>query len=354
MTAGFNPRWIISYSGAGRNCARLIKGVAPAVTGVQDGGVSSNPVTINLAPNLKNLKVFEIQQVSNGSIPNDTVNQLLPFTKLSPGTTITDEGIYQILVVTQAPSQPPVVQYIKFTIDKTPPAADLTLLNPRAAGAMLRVWPATGPNARSSYPVLNQPGMVRVSTGDTLSGVQEIKTSLDGGALSMYSSDTTFAKVLVVPQSGDHSLKIQSFDAAGNMKEVTKYFTVYGAIAPRPTPKPSPKPPPTKCTTALNPGSFRVAASFIPGTLTDQTAGYWSATGGCPAFHGTIVGSYINPLTGQLVTLPSHAISSLTGSNVALDRINCVNQSRTSVNYILTLADSVGHSFSLKASTTVC
>jgi len=354
MSAGFNPRWIISYSGAGRNCARLIKGVAPAITGVQDGGVSSNPVTINLAPNLKNLKVFEIQLVSNGAIPSDTVNQLLPFTKLSPGTTITDEGIYQILVVTQAPSQPPVVQYIKFTIDKTPPAVDLTLLNPRAAGAMLRVWPATGTNSQSSYPVINQPGMVRVSTSDTLSGVQEIKTSLDGGALSMYSSDTTFAKVLVVPQSGDHSLKIQSFDAAGNMKEVTKYFTVYGAVAPPPTRPPSPRPSPTRCTTALTLRAFTVATSQTPGSFIWTTTATWSVAGGCSPFHGTIAGSYTNPASGQLVNLPPHAITALSSSNVPMDQFNCVNMPRTTINYSFVFADSVGHRVSSRASVTVC
>jgi hypothetical protein len=352
--AGYKPSWIISYTGPGRNCARLIKGVAPAVSGIQDGGVSATPVTINIAPNLKNLKVFEILKLTDGTIPKDTFNQLLPFTKLTPGTTISDEGIYQVLLVTQAPSKPPHEELYKFTIDKTPPVVDLTLLNPRASGAKLGERPISNADSSvvraQSYPLVDKPGKVRVATGDTLSGVQEIKTSLDGGALTEYSSDTTFNPVLVVQQGGDHSLKIQSFDAAGNMKEVTKYFTVYEYIAPKPTPLP----PPTRCTTALNPGSFRVAANIIPGTRTDQTAGYWSATGGCPAFQGTIVGSYVNPLTGQLVTLPSHGINTLTGSNVNLDQIDCANQPQTSVNYTLTLSDSVGHSFTRQASVTVC
>jgi hypothetical protein len=311
VNAGYNPKWIISYSGPGRNCARLIKGVTPAVSGIQDGGVSATPVTINIAPNLKNLKVFEILQLSNGTITKDTFNQLLPFTKLTPGTTISDEGIYQVLLVTQAPSKPPHVELYKFTIDKTPPSVDLTLLNPRASGAKLGELPAShsasSPVSAASYPLIDKPGKVRVLTGDTLSGVQQIKTSLDGGALSEYSSDTTFSRVIVVPESGDHSLRMQSFDAAGNMKEVTKYFTVYGYVPPpSPTPPRPPPPPPPPPTCSTKP----VIDSLVAGP--DPAGGgnivSWQSHGGCGPWNVVITatysvppgGSYTSPaLTGQ-------------------------------------------------------
>jgi hypothetical protein len=191
---------------------------------------------------------------------------------------------------------------------------------------------------------------VRVATGDTLSGVQEIKTSLDGGALTGYSSDTTFARVLVVQQGGDHSLKIQSFDAAGNMKEVTKYFTVYEYIAPKPTPPP----PPPRCTTALTLNSFTASASVTPGTPIWTITVSWSASGGCSPFPGSsIVGSYPDA-SGRPVPLPQHTINTLSGR--VQDQLNCSANipPRTVVTYSLTLSDSAGHQVTGTARVIVC
>jgi hypothetical protein len=241
---GYNPTWIISYSGPGHNCARLIKGVVPVVSGFGDGQTGQNPVTVHLPPNIKNLKLSEILKLSGGSIDINTINTPFNPVKLTDGMTFTDDGIYQVIVVTQAPSQPPVVQIETFTIDHTAPTVDLSLLNPRSFGAGAAQAPAaaaeTGSVASSKFPGIDKPGKVEVVTGDTLSGVKGIKTSLDGGPLVDYSSDTTLTHVLVVSTSGDHSLRIQSTDAAGNLNDVTKYFTVFGAV---PTPSPSPAPP---------------------------------------------------------------------------------------------------------------
>ena len=353
LDVGYTPAWIIAYTGAGHNCARLIKGVIPVLSGFGDGQTGQGPVTVHFPPNLKNLKLSEILKLSGGTIDPSTVN--LPFNpiKLTDGMTFTDEGIYQVIVVTQAPSQPPIVQFETFTIDHTAPVVDLSLLNPRSFGAREAQAPATGSSSivTSKYPGIDKPGQVLVVTGDTLSGVKTIKTSLDGGPLVDYSSDTTLTHVLVVNQSGDHSLRILSTDAAGNVKDVTKYFTVFGAL---PTPKPTPKPTPPKCTTALTAASLRVAAAPIVGALlVYQTSGSWSATGGCTPFSGTIVGSYHNA-AGAIVALPKHSISTLTGNNVALDQNSCANLPSTAVGYTLTLSDSAGHSISAKASTTIC
>lgn len=360
INAGYNPAWIISFSGSGHNCGRLIKGVVPAIPSVQDGGSTQSPVTINIAPNLKNLKFLGLLQLSSGSILKDTFNLQLPFKKIAPGTTISDEGIYQVLVTTQAPSQPPRFQLYRFTIDKTPPAVDLALLNPRAPSDHLQ---SLGPGAAAanpsllaptSYPLIDKPGKVQVQTGDTLSGVHEIKYSLDGAALSEYSSDNTFNRVLIVPQSGDHSLRIQSFDAAGNMKEVTKYFTVYGYIPPAPSPTPTKAPPPPpKCTTTLILNGLRAYASqSVPGSRNDTANVTWSASGGCSPFHGSVNGTWAD-IFGTPHSLP-HSILTLSGT--VSDSLPCGNLAgaNTVVSYSFTLIDSVGHQISGSTKVTVC
>ena len=228
ITAGYIPTWIISYSGPGHDCARLIKGVAPVLTGVTDGQTGHTPVTVHFPIDLSKIKLSVYTELSNGALDPNTVKVPLNFQKLTDGMTFTNDGIYQLIVVTQAPSQPPVVQVMTFTIDHVAPAADLSLLNPLAFGAAQRA--IGGSVVASKYPGVGKPGKVAVVSSDTLSGVKTIKTSLDGGALAGYSNDTNFNPVLVVNQSGDHSLRIVSTDAAGNVKEVTKYFTVFGAL----------------------------------------------------------------------------------------------------------------------------
>ncbi|MGA7911369.1 MAG: C39 family peptidase [Candidatus Dormiibacterota bacterium] len=337
INAGYTPAWIISYTGPGHNCGRLIRGATPAITGVQDGGATKNPVTINIAPNLKNLKFLGILQLSSGSILKDTFNLQLPFTKIAPGTIIGDEGIYQVLVTTQAPSQPPHVELYSFTIDKTPPAVDLALLNPRASSDRLQslgTGAAAGatPLAVPTYPLIDKPGKIQVLSSDTLSGVHEIKYSLDGAPLAEYSSDTTFDRVLIVPQSGDHSIRIQSFDAAGNMQDATKYFTVYGYVPPAPSPTPTHAPPP-QCPTKLILGSF--TATFLAGT--NSVTVDWKASGGCAPFSGQITVTYppgIPPRT--------YPISQESGQWIDNGAPSCSQFPPGSVTYTLALKDKFG------------
>ena len=359
INAGYNPAWIISFTGPGHNCGRLIKGVVPAIPSLQDGGSTQNPVTINIAPNLKNLKFLGVLKLSSGAIQKDTFNLPLPFTKITSGTTIGDEGIYQVLVTTQAPSQPPRFQLYRFTIDKTPPAVDLTLLNPKTSGDVARTLgrdQAAVSVAPLSYPLVNRPGKVQVLSSDTLSGVKEIKYSLDGGGLAEYSSDNTFNRVLSVDGCGDHSFRIQGFDAAGNLQDVTKNFTVYCYVPPPPSPTPThapPPPPPPGCTTALALGQPRATASQIPGTLTWTITVSWSGSGGCPPFQTTVQGSYTLPTSGNPIYLPPHTISALSGS--VQDQVNCANIPHGTVfSYLVTLTDSAAHQATGKTSVAAC
>ncbi len=352
IDAGYNPTWIISFSGPGHNCGRLIKGGTPSVTGIQDGGVTKGPVTINIVPNLKNIKVFQILQLSSGSIIPDTINQLLNPTKLTPGQTISDEGIYQVLLVTQAPSKPPVVELYRFTIDRTPPLVDLSLLNPVSSGAANTRLTASGASsdsaagaiATATYPLIGKPGMVRIKSSDTLSGVENTTYSLDGSAIRQYSSDTSFNPVLVVPQSGNHALTIHSFDAAGNEQDLTKYFTVAGPVPPSPKPSPTPRPTPPKCSAQLYMGPFSATPSSIPGGPPRHVTLQWLASGGCAPYHGTVGGSYPLP-AGGFRTWTAVSFSTLSGSYVDTVPQDCnMPNNATTVTYTLTLKDSVGHS----------
>jgi Peptidase_C39 like family/WD40-like Beta Propeller Repeat len=350
IDTGYNPTWIISYSGPGHNCGRLIKGVVPVLSGFGDGQTGQVPVTVHLPPNIKNLKLSEVLKLSGGLIDTNSINTPFNPVKLTDGMTFTDDGIYQVIVVTQAPSQPPVVQIETFTIDHTAPTVDLSLLNPRSFGATAAQAPAPAAEpaslASSKYPGIDKPGQVEVVTGDTLSGVKGIKTSLDGGPLVDYSSDTTLTHVLVVATSGDHSLRILSTDAAGNLKDVTKYFTVFGAV-----PSPSPKPTPPKCTTSLKLTSFAATApSETPGTNQVTITVTWLASGACSPYSGSIAGFYTNPATGGKVNLPSHNISSLGGT--VKDQITCNQQyPEFSVTYNLALADSASPKHQISGST---
>jgi hypothetical protein len=302
IAAGYVPTWIISYSGPGHNCARIVKSPAPVVTGVVDGQTGHGPVTVHFGIDLSKILVAQWLLINPGSI-DPTVTKF-PFTpqKLTNGTTFTNDGVYQLIVVLKG--QPPVVQVETFTIDHSAPVVDLSLLNPRSFGDMVG-----GPEAAivdSKYPGVDKPGRVQVVSGDTLSGVETIQTSLDGAPLRGYSNDNLFNPVLSVSQSGDHSLRIVSTDAAGNTKDITKYFTVFGAAA-KATPTATPTSPPTSrpptpsptCPTKLTSGSL----SAIAANTNAQYYVYWKSSGGCAPYSGTITASicYTDALTRRLV-----------------------------------------------------
>ena len=342
VEAGYVPTWIISYSGPGHSCGRLIKGIAPVVTGVTDGQTGHGPVTVHLG-DLSKIKLAQWVLLNGGAIDPGTIKVPFDPQKLTDGTTFANDGTYQLTVVLKG--QPPIVQVETFTIDHSAPVVDLSLLNPRSFGAIDAQRPSGAGVVSSKYPGVDKPGKVQVVSGDTLSGVKTIQTSLDGAALKGYSNDTNFDPLLVVNQSGDHSLRIVSTDAAGNVKDITKYFTVFGAV---PTPSPSPKPTPTtapKCPTVLGGGT--VSASTIPGTV-DQYLVTWKSTNGCQPFRGIVTAQvcYPSPANPQILvcnaykTFPANA---QTGSFQDLTAQSaCTNYPGTYVRYQLTLRDSFG------------
>jgi hypothetical protein len=337
----------------------------PSVTGIQDGGVTKGPVIINVVPNLKNIKIFQLVQLSASAIIPNTINQLLNPTKLTPGQTITDEGIYQVLLVTQAPSKPPVVELYRFTIDKTPPAVDLSLLNPMSSTAAHSQLTASGASSASAagaiatatYPLIGKPGMVRIQSNDTLSGVEDTKYSLDGSALIQYSSNTIFNPVLVVPQSGNHALTIHSFDAAGNEEVATKYFTVFGVVptpTPTPTHRPTPPPPP-KCTTALVYVSFTASGEPPAGGYQTYIIVGWSFSAGCPPYHGTITDTYADVFgTVHHNTFTTTSLANKWTDNFACTQQPAGNVPHQQVSFSMVFADSAGHQLTEKASALVC
>jgi hypothetical protein len=82
-----------------------------------------------------------------------------------------------------------------------------------------------------------------------------------------------------------------STDAAGNVKNITRFFTVFGAVptpTPTPTAKPTPRPTPSPtCPTKLTGGT--ILATLVPGTA-DTYDVSWKSTGGCAPFSGSITG----------------------------------------------------------------
>src|SRR5437660_5485694 len=60
---GYNPLWIVTYNGAGKNCARLVPGT-PSVQGVKDGSVHQGGVTVSVPPSSSGDTT--VQQVGGG------------------------------------------------------------------------------------------------------------------------------------------------------------------------------------------------------------------------------------------------------------------------------------------------
>jgi len=349
---GYTPTWIISYTGAGHNCARLIKGLVPSITGIDPSKPGKGPVTPNIKPGTKYVKHIGMMKLSSGAIEKDTYNLPLTFTPLIPGTTISADGIYQILVTIQAPSNPPRFELYRFTIDNTPPSVDLTLLNPRApSDRAAALGGDAGAVSAPRYPLIDKPGKIQIASNDTLSGVREIKYSLDGAPLAEYSSDTTFSRVLLVPQSGDHSIRMQAFDAAGNIQDVTKFFTVYGYIPPPPPPTAAPTHPPTSNPTTAPPPpptcptkiTGALAAQQVAGTYPPIVAVNWNLSGGCGPFTGTITANY----AGQAV-YKTYPITSEQGAlrDAPPSQNGCPTGTLTVV-YTLTLKDTFNQSITL-------
>jgi hypothetical protein len=359
--SGYNPRWIISYDGAGRICARLVS-VAPPVGGFHDGGTSKNPVTISNPPNSGNTGTVHKVPTSSGgggsggpspspstspsgspsptstptpsSTPTGTPTPIpsaspttiatakplaTPTPKptprdiwtIGPGTrlTLSDEGTY-LVYVRHGRSLPPRFSILKLTIDRTPPVLSLVPLDSHSgpvhtlALRPLADDPATGP-------VLDRPGQLRLAASDTLSGVQSIDYQLDGSPWTPYSDDVSFRRTLAIPTLGAHSISVRATDLAGNSSELDNQpFTVVDTSTPSPSPSSSPSPTPTPTPTRRPNGPTTPPATPTPAPAPTPIPPAFQL--GADLSSSPPVPSANPPFCGQFTTPPA-AVFTVTG-----------------------------------------
>jgi hypothetical protein len=256
FNAGFNPRWIIGYNGPNRDCTtRSIAAPAPVnapkLSGVADGGIYNQPVTINVAgaagsATANSLTYVNLYMGGQSASPTNLVNTLIAAQPVTSGMTLKDEGIYQIIAVDKSASGAPTVTTTKFTIDKTPPVVNVAPINAAQAGRPAGL--ASLPLADSKPSFLGA-AKLRLLADDTLSGVDSIEYQLDTSDWKPSSNDVNYHGVLIIDAVGDHTLHVRATDLAGNVSPVQTFdFTVLpagGTQTPTSTASPSATPSPT-------------------------------------------------------------------------------------------------------------
>ena len=131
FNAGYNPAWIITYNGPGKVCTRatVVSGAAPEISGVSDGGVYREPVTISLSgaagdvdsASVANLSMSDggpaatpsvSASPSSGGTPTSTpssgtgvlnpplvlVNKPVVLTPIQGSLTLDQDGVYYVLI----------------------------------------------------------------------------------------------------------------------------------------------------------------------------------------------------------------------------------------------------------------
>lgn len=388
VNTGYNLGWIVTFGGQQRHCNRAVaSGVVldlPHLLGVTDGGTYNNPVhlgggggvqvihpsatptaapsgsqktkfnIIELAPSVISQLLQPQPQPSPSPVPIP-VNFKIPFQPLPPDQTISKEGIYIISAVTPQLNGPPLVDFMKFTVDMTPPTVNVSLLNAGFSAAL-----SSGNRAlAATRPRVKKLATFQIASHDNLSGVVQVQWSYDHGPFVDYFNNTNSSPRITFSQLGDHTLSTRAGDAAGNMSAVTDYdFTVYDdAPAATPTPTETPtssgtRATPTPTHTPTPPPAFSVTPSsllwkagtdvfpfaktitvrntgtvpFTAGTpaLTMSSSGAFTLTNGCTAALGpgatcTITvnfhpGSYVPPTPTGTLTVPVPGAASQTVS----------------------------------------
>ncbi len=280
-TVGTGTRTISTRIAGG---GRIPSNAPPIIWSVPDGSTSKSAVRLDLG------WVGDIGDVLSASLYTLTtpggstpVNQLVPVQNLVPGMTITDEGIYQAVIVTRLNGQTQVSRR-KFTIDRTSPTIDVALglgtsaALPSGGVTLFAAAPVGGqlPAAvGQTAPVSRGPATLDVHYADQLSGVATVEYQLDGGEWQILFSTATFRGKQTVSAPGMHRMTLRATDLVGNISpERTLDFTVLPANAtpvpvplPTPTPLPSPSPAAAAPTTAtVVPSPLSPSPSPLPAT----------------------------------------------------------------------------------------
>jgi hypothetical protein len=188
----------------------------------------------------------------------------VPSQEFTQGMTFTDEGIYQVVIVTRQDGLLHVTRR-KFTIDRTAPLLNVMLSNetPTSAGAAVPLGFSLAPRtvaATDSKPASRGPAALDIRYADPLSGVATIEYQLDGSEWKLAFNDAMFNGAMTIAAPGDHLLALRATDLAGNISPVRTYdFTVLPATAPpataTPVPTAVPATPTPLATTAATPAA---------------------------------------------------------------------------------------------------
>ncbi len=317
FNSGYNPFKLITYSGPGKNCTRIVPsdGVT-GIDGVTDGGVYNNPVIIGdltgnpsslISATIINLSPEITSTVDDGTPITTTTagvtttpattttaapttgggggiytlppwfklnDYLIPYYKYKKNLVVKNEGIYQALLYYKPTSVLGGVKLtrVKFTIDKTPPLLDVSLINAvSSGGSSSPVTPlaTTAAGLRTNLNIAAQPAKpqskgpakLQVVTQDILSGVATIETQLDNGGWELYSNEVNYKKTLLVTVPGNHTIAFRATDLAGNVSTVRTFdFEVLPENGATPTP-----------TTTAAPTTTTVATTTTPTTEATTT-----------------------------------------------------------------------------------
>jgi hypothetical protein len=267
---GYNPVWVVSYEGPGKNCGRLVRST-PSVLGVHDGGVYKGGVTLTVPPGGSGSTT--VQPVTGGATASPSPSPTptpsgtpTPTPSGAPSTsasatptpaatptvappvkgrgvvhiysggryTVTGEGVYMVI---SCSGSPPRCRIVKFTIDRTPPVITLRPLDLHAGPIhTLAFHPMGTPTGM----VLDLPGQLRMGATDTLSGVARVDYSLDGSDWKQSSNDVNLYPTLAIRTVGTHSVSVRATDLAGNMSELDDQTFQVVNSTPSPSPSPSP------------------------------------------------------------------------------------------------------------------
>jgi hypothetical protein len=229
LTAGYQPRWIINYSGPNApTCPDRTSLPQPFQPGFKlisplDGEAYNQPVPLSFQADPGVTVAARLSTLNTGSAPISATNGTtgaLPTQptsqNLSNGQTIDQEGSYALTLENTGDPTSPARLTTHFILDRTPPSLTLgtldTVFEPNNT-------PGSRFIARKAVPI-------QFIASDNLSGVASIEYRVNGGDWQLYTTDTTPGP-LTFDKPGDYDLVYRATDGAGNRTaEQTLSFTI--------------------------------------------------------------------------------------------------------------------------------